>query len=71
MLSDELFETKTRLQSAYKHYCSGENVKLYNEDVKGRLRAIITEMIRIQRLPGLDLPPNVEPIEVKEWFPEE
>ena len=70
MLSDELFETRANLESAYKHYCYGPNAHMYDEDIKGRLRAIITEMIRIQRLPGMDLPPGSEPIEVRDWFPE-
>jgi len=71
MLSDDLFEAKARLQSAYAHYCWGRNKEMYDEDIKGRLRAIITEIIRIQKLPGMDLPPDTEPIEVREWFPEE
>lgn len=71
MLSDDLWEAREHLQSAYKHYCSGSNANMYDEDIKGRLRAIITEMIRIQKLPGMDLPPGTEPIEVREWFPEE
>lgn len=70
MLSDDLWEARKHLEGAYKHYCSGENEKLYDEDIKGRLRAIITELIRIHKLPGMDLPPGTEPIEVREWFPE-
>ena len=70
MLSDDLWEARKHLEGAYKHYCSGENEKLYDEDIKGRLRAIVTELIRIHKLPGMDLPPGTEPIEVREWFPE-
>jgi hypothetical protein len=76
MLSDSIFEVKTALIEAYRHYCMGPDFEgTYDEEMKSRVRAVISELTRLQWMPGMDLPPidtdgNPMPVPViEDWDP--
>jgi len=76
MLSDSIFEAKTALISAYRQYCIDPFYEgTYNEEMKSRIRAVISELTRLQWMPGMDLPPidmegnpTVAP-DIEDWDP--
>ena len=76
MLSDSIFEVKTALINAYLHYCIGPKYEgTYDEEMKTRVRAVVSELTRLQWMPGMDLPPidsegNKMPVPViEDWDP--
>ena len=76
MLSDSIFEVKIALIEAYHHYCMNPDFEgVYNEEMKSRVRAVVSELTRLQYMPGMDLSPidmngNPTPVPViEDWDP--
>ena len=76
MLSDSIVEVRASLIQAYRNYCMSPDFEgVYDEEMMNRVRAIITELTRLQWMPGMDLPPidvvgNPMPIPIiEDWDP--
>ena len=76
MLSDSIFEVRIALIEAYRRYCMSPDFEgTYDEEMKSRVRAVISELTRLQWMPGMDLPlidteGNLMPVPViEDWDP--
>ena len=75
-LSNYYNMVKIALIEAYRHYCMSPDFEgTYNEEMKSRVRAVVSELTRLQFMPGMDLPPidmngNPTPVPViEDWDP--
>lgn len=71
MLSDSIFEVREALMRAYRHYCMDSDtfVGVYDEEMKSRVRQLVTDMTRILLTPGMDIPPVAEAPLIEDWDP--